>query len=225
MVRTLPGLSVLRRMLKHACNLVALGVVSPCAIACWIERRWSGSSQAIFQLWTHVFALLPGPPGVFLRRAFYRWTLDHCAEEVVIEFGAVFTRRSARVERGVYVGPYALVGSAWLREDTLIGSRASLLSGGQQHELLPSGKWSGTKASNLVRIEIGPDAWVGEGAILMANVGRQCMVSAGAVVSTAVRDGIMVGGNPARFVRTLAAAPAVEEGVDAANASAIRRLA
>jgi acetyltransferase-like isoleucine patch superfamily enzyme len=205
---------------KRVCNIVALSVMSPCAFTCLLERRLKPSSQTVFAFWTHVVALLPGVPGVFLRRAFYRWTLDRCAEEVTIEFGALFTRRSARLESGVYVGPYALIGSAWLRENALIGSRASLLSGGQQHELLPSGEWSATDESKLSTIEIGPNTWIGEGAILMAGTGTGCMVAAGGVVSVAVPSGVMVAGNPARFVRRLTSQSAEES--FGASISAIR---
>ena len=209
------------RPLKRACNVVALILTAPLALTCWLERQLSPSSQLVFAFWTQVVALLPGVPGVFLRRGFYRWTLDECAEEVIIEFGALFTRRSARLEHGVYVGPYALIGSAWLRENALIGSRASLLSGGQHHELLPSGEWSATDHTKLSTIEIGPNTWIGEGAILMAGTGGGCMVAAGGVVSTPVPAGVMVAGNPARFVRRLTSGSA-QEGSSGASISAIR---
>ena len=209
------------RPLKRTCNLIALILVAPAAFTCWLERRLSASSQLIFAFWTQVVALLPGVPGVFLRRGFYRWTLDECAEEVTIEFGALFTRRSARLEPGVYVGPYALIGSACLRENALIGSRASLLSGGQHHQLLPSGEWSATDHTKLSTIEIGPTTWIGEGAILMAGTGAGCMVAAGGVVSVAVPPGVMVAGNPARFVRRLTSGSTQEQN-SGASVSAIR---
>ena len=218
---TLPRPRRRPRPLKRACNIVALILMAPSALTCWLERRLSASSQFVFAFWTHVVAIVPGLPGVFLRRAFYRWTLQECAEEVTIEFGALFTRRSARLEPGVYVGPYALIGSAWLRENALIGSRASLLSGGQHHELLPSGEWSATDERKLSTIEIGSNTWIGEGAIMMAGTGAGCMVAAGGVVSVAVPPGVMVAGNPARFVRRLRSEPVQEES-SGASISAIR---
>lgn len=121
--------------------------------------------------------------------------------EVTIEFGALFSRQEAIVESGVYIGAYSLIGSAWIQENCLIGSRVSLLSGGHQHEMLPSGQWAHTDESQLERIVIGANTWIGEGAILMAGTGPGSMVAAGAVVSTFVPPGVMVGGNPARFVR------------------------
>ena len=66
----------------------------------------------MFLFWAHVFSILPGHPGMFLRRAYYRLTLDHCASNFYIGFGALFTHRHALVEKNAYIGPYALVG--WL---------------------------------------------------------------------------------------------------------------
>jgi virginiamycin A acetyltransferase len=208
-----------RTVFKRVLNLIAIAIVSPAALVCGVERRISPQTFRSFQFWTHVFAIVPGLPGMFLRRAFYRWTLEQCAEDVTIEFGVLFSRRNAILESGVYIGPFALIGSVWIQRNSLIGSRASLLSGGQQHEMLASGQWSATDEAKLTRIVVGPNTWVGEGAILMAGTGEGSMVAAGAVVSTAVPPRTMVGGNPARFVRRVTADAAVND-VAAKNVTA-----
>jgi acetyltransferase-like isoleucine patch superfamily enzyme len=189
--------------LKAALNAVALVIMAPCAATVWLGKRFASHDGrlGVFAFWTHVVAWLPGTPGRFLRRGFYRWTLAQCAKDATIEFGALFSRPSAMVESEVYVGPYALIGSAHIGARSLIGSRASLLSGGAQHRWLPSGRWSQTDASSLETITIGPDCWIGEGAVVMASAGPGSMIAAGAVVSSAVPPGTMVAGNPARFVR------------------------
>ena len=169
-----------------------------------------GRHDLVYAFWTHVFACIPGYPGMLLRRAFYRWTLERCAGDVTIEFGALITQSRAALGRGVYVGPYALIGWADVGAHTLVGSRASLLSGGNQHHWSPDG-WTPTEPTSLAQIVIGSRTWIGEGAILMANVGSGCMVAAGAVVSAGVPDGVMVAGNPARFVRRVATSPRVSQ--------------
>ena len=58
----------------------------------------------MFLFWAHVFSVFPGQPGVFLRRAYYRLTLDHCASNFYIGFGALFTHRCALVEKDAYIG-------------------------------------------------------------------------------------------------------------------------
>ncbi len=193
----------LRSLLKAAVDAVALVVTWPAAALCQVERALLPNNDGMFLFWAHVFAMAPGTPGVYLRRAYYRQTLNHCEREFYIGFGAYFTHREARVEHGVYIGPYALVASVILRKNCLIGSRASLLSGGQLHVMDDQGNWGPADRSRMQQIEIGEHAWLGEGALAMANVGAGAMVAAGAVVSTPVPERVMVAGNPARFVRKL----------------------
>jgi virginiamycin A acetyltransferase len=200
--------SVARRALKGMVNGIALAIASPCALTCWIEARLTDHGEAVFALWAQVFALLPGKPGMILRRGFYQLTLDSCDPSCYIGFGAVFSHRQVRIERDVYVGTYGLIGSAWLHERCLIGSRASLLSGGALHELDADHRWTPTDVRRLRQIHVGADTWIGEAAVVMADIGPGAMVAAGAVVSMAVAPGIMVAGNPARFVRSLQPAPA-----------------
>jgi acetyltransferase-like isoleucine patch superfamily enzyme len=161
-----------------------------------------------------VLAVLPGIPGVFLRRAFYRLTLASCSLSLTVGFGAFFAHRDSHVEEDVYVGPFAVIGLVRLKTGTLIGTRASLLSGGMQHEWDENGRLTPTSPDNLRQIEIGPHTWIGEAATVMASVGKGSLVSAGAVVSAPVPDGVVVAGNPARFVRKLRPDIPVAEVVD-----------
>jgi acetyltransferase-like isoleucine patch superfamily enzyme len=184
---------------------IALVATWPCALTCRVEQWFGPEREGVFLFWAHVFALAPGLPGVYLRKAFYRQTLAACDKDFYIGFGSYFTHRTARVEIGVYIGSYALVGSAILRANCLIGSRASLLSGGALHRMDDDGNWLATDRSQLQQIEIGHNAWLGEGVITMSDVGARAMVAAGSVVSAPVPERVMVGGNPARFVKYLSA--------------------
>jgi len=191
-------------------NGVCLMLVSPCALSALLWERITNGSESIFVFWAHVFSVFPGDAGVFLRRAYYRLTLSHCAFNFYVGFGALFTHRYAFVEKDAYIGPYALVGMAHLGEGCLIGSRASLLSGTAQHALDEQGRWGPCDRTRLRQIKIGDYAWIGEGAIVMANVGAGTMVAAGAVVDQDTRAGILVAGNPSRFVRKLREEPQVQ---------------
>ena len=190
--------------IKSGINAVALTLVFPAALTCWIEEWLSPHAESVFAFWTHIFAILPGAPGMFLRRAFYRLTLKRCAIEFFVGFGALFFHRQVLVEEGVYIGPYAAVGCARLRKGCLIGTRANLLSGSGQHEMGSDGGWAASDRSRFVEIEIGEHAWIGEAATVMSDVGAGSVVAAGAVVSAAVPAAVVVAGNPARFVRSMA---------------------
>ena len=194
-----------RRALKRFANGLSLIAATPAAALCWLETRTTDRGEAVFAFWAQLSAMLPGRPGMYLRRGFYRLTLDACDPSCSIGFGAICSHRDVRIERDVYVGTYSLIGSAWLHERCLIGSRASLLSGGGLHELGPDHRWTPSDLRRLQQIQIGPDAWIGEAAVVFADVGPGALVAAGAVVSTAVAPGIVVAGNPARFVRSLSA--------------------
>jgi len=190
-----------RQIVKRALDAICLVVAAPCAWSCAIDHR--SDCEPVFMMWSQCFAVVPGPPGVFLRRAYYRLTLERCSGSFFIGFGAMFSHRKAEVEDGVYVGPYAIVGASRLRRGCLIGSRAGIISGLGLHELDAGGHRMPTDLSKLRQVEIGEGAWIGEGALVMADIGKGATVAAGAVVSSEVMAGVVVAGNPARFIRRL----------------------
>jgi virginiamycin A acetyltransferase len=209
------------RALKATFDVVGMTLMSPLSACCALEGRMAPSSERMFNTCAQAVALLPGLPGMILRRGFYRLALDSCARDCFIGFGAIFTHRAVVIEKDVYVGPYALIASSRLREGCLIGSRVSIVSGGALHSFGPSGRWLPSDMTKMVQIEIGAGAWVGEGAIVIANMGPGAMAAAGAVVAAPVPAGIVVGGNPARMIRKLEPPTAGDESEarDAALAS------
>ena len=212
----------LRTALKTAVDAVALVVAMPFGVLSALEKRLLPGHEGMFRMCSQTLALLPGLPGLFVRRAFYRYALDGCHADCHIGFGALVTHREATIERGVYIGVWALVGSAHLREGTSVGSRASLLSGTDLHEY-HDGQWTPADVRRLRQIVLGPHAYIGEAAVVMADVGAGTMVTAGAVVPAAVPAGIVVAGNPARFVRRLAPEPTTPPAADAAPSREARR--
>jgi len=197
--------SGIRGAIKSVVDGLCLILVLPAAALCAIEEKLAPRAEVVFAFWAQAFALVPGIPGVFVRRAFYRLTLEHCDRSFWIGFGAMFSHRQATIEQDAYVGPYAIVGSCRLGRGCLIGSRASILSGGSLHTFDVNGRWAATDMTRLHRVDIGNYAWIGESSVIIADVGRSAMVAAGSVVSSAVPAETMVGGNPARFVRRLRA--------------------
>lgn len=188
-----------RHLVKRLVDAISLVLVAPCAWTCALDGQ--GDSESVFRFWSQLFAIIPGPPGVVIRRAFYRMTLEHCSGSFFIGFGAMFAHRKAVIEDGVYVGPYAMVGASRLKRGCLIGTRAGIISGSGLHELDENGRRKPTDLSKLRQVEIGEDAWIGEGSLIMADIGRGATVAAGAVVSSAVMSGVVVAGNPARFIK------------------------
>ena len=193
----------MHHFLKNILNRICQVIVLPLAFLCWVEERIARTSETIFHMCTHIMAILPGLPGVFLRRAFYSLTLSRCSLNCHIGFGSLFTHRNAVVEDHVYMGVYCIIGSARLRKKTLIGSRVSIVSGKEHHSLDAQGEWTPFDPRRITQVTVGPNVWVGEGALIMDDVGEGSLVGAGAVVSSRVRAHVVVAGNPARFIRVL----------------------
>jgi acetyltransferase-like isoleucine patch superfamily enzyme len=198
-------------------DAVALVVVSPFALLygalCIVART---RQEGTFQGFSQFFSLWPGLPGDYLRRAFYRLTIDSCAAECSIQFGTILATNQVRIRHGVYVGANCNIGHCTIGEDTLIGSNVSILSGNRQHHFerldIPV-RFQGGEYQSL---SIGRDVWIGNGAIIMEDVGDHAIVAAGAVVVKPVEAYSIVGGNPGRVLGRRGATPPA--GVQAATA-------
>lgn len=184
--------------LNVICQLIVLPLVIPCKLEEWLVSR---HAETVFPICTNLIALLPGLPGIFLRRAFYSLTLEKCSTHCHIGFGSLFSHRNATVEKHVYIGNYSMIGAAHLGEYCLIGSRVSILSGKALHVLDDNGMWTPFSPERMNKVTLMRNVWVGEGAIIMADVGEGSMVGAGAVITSNVRGNVIMAGNPARFVR------------------------
>ena len=197
-------MSKARITLKSILNLICKIIVLPLALICKLEEIFGRKdSEVVFQLCGDAVALLPGLPGAFLRRAFYVMTLDHCSSHCHIGFGTVFAHRCSTIADYVYIGRYALIGSAHIGERTLIGSRVSIISSNALHELDDNNQWTAFSADKIATVSISRDVWIGEGAIIAANIGEVCVIGSGAVITTDVKPYVMMSGNPARFIKKL----------------------
>jgi virginiamycin A acetyltransferase len=185
--------------LKSLANGGATVLVLPAVLLYWLGCLVLGRQQA-FGGWTQGLCLLPGISGVYLRRAFYRLVLPRCGAGSVVGFGATFSHPTAQVGRDVYIGPFCLLGDVTLDDDVLLGSHVSIANGGRQHGIARLDVPVRDQPGEWPRITIGRDSWIGDRAVVLANVGQHCVVAAGAVVTRPVADYAIVAGVPARQV-------------------------
>jgi len=189
----------MRKMLKSAAYFLALAIVLP-AYALYALGTALLGAQRVFPGWSQAFSLLPGITGQWLRRAFYYLALARCGDGCAISFGALLTHPGSEIGQHAYVGPYSILGEVILEDDVLVASHVSITNGTRQHGIerldIPvreqPGQWP--------RITIGCDSWIGERAVVMASVGRHCVVGAGSVVTKPVPDYAIVVGIPAHIV-------------------------
>jgi acetyltransferase-like isoleucine patch superfamily enzyme len=149
-------------------------------------------------------SLIPGKTGSYLRVAYYMGTLRQMSPDVVISFGSFFSQRSAEVGRNVYIGAYCILGNVRLMDDILIASRVSIPSGKNQHGSIDV-KASEMNTIKYNQITIGSRSWIGEGAIVMADVGSDTIIGSGSIVTKPIPDKMVAMGNPAvvRFERAI----------------------
>ncbi len=188
------------RLLKLAAMALAAGLTAPLVLATWLEARLARSEQ-VFRFCAELLALAPGLPGVYLRAAFYAGVLESSARESHVGFGSVFVSRGASVGRHASLGCHCVIGHARIGEGAMIGSRVSIPSGSRQH-LDAAGRLS-SEEGRFDTVTIGSGCWIGEGAIVMADVGERSIVAAGAVVSVPMPARALVAGNPARVMKSL----------------------
>jgi virginiamycin A acetyltransferase len=156
-----------------------------------------GALEASMQL----LSLIPGLSGQYLRRAFLTRALTGgCAKSVVIEFGCLFSQAASRLDENVYIGPRCSLGLVHLERDVLLAGGVHIPSGPYTH---------GTEGSAPIRnqpgrrrlVRIGAGTWIGSNAVVMADVGRDTIVGAGAVVTQPIPAGVIAAGVPARVIR------------------------
>jgi acetyltransferase-like isoleucine patch superfamily enzyme len=203
----------LKSTLKALGNMVALALVAPVwlgyaalAAVFGAERIFPGASQLI--------SLAPGVTGQYLRRAFYWLALPECGRDVCIAFQTVLSHPTARLGHHVYVGVGCMVGDATLGENVLMGSHASIINGARQHDISRLDVPVRLQPGVYPRITVGEDTWIGDRAVVMADVGRHCVVGAAAVVTKPVPDYAIVVGNPARIIGWRKTAPELADAND-----------
>jgi acetyltransferase-like isoleucine patch superfamily enzyme len=190
----------MKQLLKALVNSLALLLVLPAVICYWAARSLTGPDRA-FPGWSQLFSLIPGTTGAYLRRAFYRLVLPRCAAGSWISFGSIFSHATAEVGKDVYIGAYCSLGDVTLEDDVLLGSHVSIMNGGTQHGIERLDVPIREQPGIWPRITIGKDSWIGDRAVVLANVGKHCVIGAGSIVTKEIPDYAIAVGVPAKVVR------------------------
>lgn len=192
----------MREALKAFCGALATVAVTPALAAFYLVRRPLLGADRALEGSSQAFALVPGLVGICLRRAFLARVLDRCASSATVEFGTLFSQAGARLDARVYVGPRCHLGLVHLEQDVLLGAGVHVPSGSQTHGTddveTPIREQAGTRT----RVRVGQGTWVGSAAVIMADVGKHCVIGAGSVVTKPIPDYSVAAGVPARVIRS-----------------------
>jgi virginiamycin A acetyltransferase len=190
----------MRESIKAAARAAATVAVLPQLVSFRIRALLMGENRALVGS-SQLLSLVPGLPGQYLRRAFLAQVLrGGCAASVAIEFGTLFSQVDCRIDDDVYIGPRCHLGHVHLETGVLLAAGVHVPSGPRTHGMDPSAPIHDQPGS-LRMVRIGAGSWIGSNAVVLADVGRDTIVGAGAVVTRPLPDRVIAAGVPAKVVK------------------------
>ena len=196
-----------RDMTKAAAAGAAAIAVAPMFLSFAVRAALFGRDRAL-QSSSQLLALVPGIVGQYVRRAYLRRTIAACHETVVVEFGTTISRAGTRLDANTYIGPGCHLGLVHVERDVLIAAGVHIPSGTQTHCIDDLSRPIREQPSAERQVRIGAGSWIGEAAVVMADVGRDTVVGAGAVVTRPLPARCVAAGVPARILRIRCDQPA-----------------
>lgn len=186
-------------LVKRVIQALAFVAVLPRLVVYWLATALLGKVRA-FANASEGVGRIPGMRGLYIRQAFYRATLASCGRDAYFGWLCAFSTPTARVGERAYIGRRCGLGFVSIEEDVMLADDVQVLSGARQHGLGEAGAYR-EQGQEFRHVSIGEGAWLGAGAVVMADVGERAVVGAGAVVTRAVEAGCVVGGVPAKVLR------------------------
>lgn len=188
-----------KKLLKKTLDLLCLALVAPLFILQILLGSISDGDATFWSI-SQLLSLFPGKLGSFLRKNYYFLAMKQCSNDCSILFGTLFSHTDTEIGKGVYIGPQCNIGKCRIEDDCTIGSGVHILSGKRQHKFDNIDRPIREQGGEFVKLKIGEDTWIGNCAIILANVGKKCVVGAGSVVTRDVDDFSIVAGNPAKII-------------------------
>jgi virginiamycin A acetyltransferase len=192
----------MRKQIKQLAFALGFILALPGIALIQIISACNGKRDAAFEFLSQLFSLVPGKPGNYIRAAFYHFTLVDCSADVVISFNTLLFQYDTKIGQGVYIGPQCNIGKCTIGENTLLGSGVHIMSGKEQHRFDSLDKPIKDQGGIFNQVHIGKDCWIGNGTLIMANVGNHSIVGAGSVVTNDLPDYSIATGNPARVIKS-----------------------
>jgi acetyltransferase-like isoleucine patch superfamily enzyme len=189
-----------KKFIKKIIRLIFSLIMMPCFIVYFLLIQIA-DKDAVFRSFSQFLSLFPGQVGNYSRAAFYRFSMAHCDLDTVTGFGTLFSQQDTELLSGCYIGPQSNIGSCRIEANCLLGSGVHIMSGKGQHNFDDINTPLREQGGVLTKVTIGEDTWVGNGALVMANVGKKCIVAAGSVVINDIPDFAIVAGNPAKIIK------------------------
>lgn len=151
---------------------------------------------------SQIFSLVPGIPGILFRRYWYCRTIKSCGSDIFIDFGALIDNPEVIIGKSVRIGQSNIISRAIIGDNVLFSANVSVLSGKNQHSYSLSNVHINKQCGIIRTIKIDNDVWLGNGCIIMSNVGEGSVVGAGSVVVKDIPPFSVAVGNPAKVIKS-----------------------
>lgn len=139
-----------------------------------------------------------------IRRFFCRRIFKKMGKNVNIEHGVFFgSGREIEIGNNSGIGTNCrIAGPLSIGDDVMIAPNVSIYT--RNHETENIYRPMRLQTAPLKKVTIGNDVWIGANAIILpgVSIGNGCIIAAGAVVTKDVPDFAVVGGNPAKIIKT-----------------------
>lgn len=159
------------------------------------------NKDGLIPAYSQFLSLFPGQTGNYIRKCALHYILSECSRDSVISFGVLMSHQDTEIHQGVYIGPQCNIGRSRIGANCLLGSGVHIISGKKQHNFEDLDTPIREQGGLFEKVSIGEDSWIGNGALIMANIGKKCVIAAGSVVTQDIEDYSIVAGNPARVIK------------------------
>ena len=185
-----------RGLVYGALTLLFRLLTAPIALFYILTGRRPGIFQSIMQC----ACLLPTFVGHFTRLTLLQWMAARCGRRVTVHLGTLFSAPQVELGENVYISAFCNLGWALLGDYVVLGSNVQITSGKHQHFAartdIPIALQGGRKSP----VRVGHGSWIGNGSIVLADVGEECVIGAGSVVVNPIPAWSVAVGSPARVI-------------------------
>ena len=154
-----------------------------------------------FKFWAESLSIFPGEIGIFLRRAYYTFTLKSCGKRLRVDFGGIIQYPNIKIGNNVSIGKYTVVSKCDIGNDVRMGGHIYLLSGKNTHNIDDTSKPIWLQGGKRERIKIGNDVWIGANSTVMTNVSQGTVIGANSLVNKTFEEYSVLAGSPAKVLR------------------------
>jgi len=186
----------MKEVLKIVFSSFTKVLIFPSYLLCVLEGN---KKSYFFHTFSQFYAIIPGIVGDYFRKEFYNMVLEDTYISYIL-FGTIIANKNTKIGRGVGIGGYSIIGYCEIGDGAAIGNGVHIISGKKIHDFDSHGV-DLTKKMVLNKVIVGEKAWIGNQSVIMANIGRNCLIGAGSVVTKDIEEGVLAAGNPARVIK------------------------